>query len=240
MKSHFPFTLSLLFLISCHQTRYIDHLETTSQKISSVTIKNAELDSLINPYKKKYTQTMFDTLAYNFTELSKGKGESTLGNWVADALVWYTDSVLNLQSDFSIVNSGGIRVKSLPAGPILLKHIYELMPFDNSLVILELDSALVDSITSHVASGWPISKNYHVLVDYKNNTATWEVTKKSQGKKIRVVLSDFLANGGDKMNYLIPLKQEHTRVLMRDALIAYARHQKNLYAKIEGRISKKQ
>lgn len=213
-------------------------MDAASQKISSSIPRDAKLDSFISPYKKVYSQRMFDTLAYSPVELTKGRGESILGNWVADALVWYADSVLNLNTDFSVVNSGGIRVKSLAAGPVLLKNIYELMPFDNALVIIEVDSSIMDSITGHVASGWPISSRYHVKVDYKNNEASWSVSKKYKGVKFRVVLSDFLANGGDKMNYLSTIKQEYTKVLMRDALIAYARHQKILSAKIEGRISK--
>lgn len=225
---------------SCHQTKYIDHLDTVSQKIYGDSIpENAALDSLINPYKRIYKQKMFDTLAYNSKDLTREGREGTLGNWVADALVWHADSILNLNIDFSLVNSGGLRIRKLEKGPVLRKNIYELMPFDNTLVVVEVDSATMDSISSFAAHGWPISRRYHIQLNAENDRLTWSIQKKSSGKNFRVILSSFLASGGDKMNFLIPQKQEQTNVLLRDALILYAQHQKNLTAKVEGRISKK-
>ncbi|MDZ7371208.1 MAG: bifunctional metallophosphatase/5'-nucleotidase, partial [candidate division KSB1 bacterium] len=63
--------------------------------------------------------------------LSSGGGETNLGNFVADVIRSAT------QAEIAFMNSGGIR-KSLPAGPIRLLDIWEILPFSNYLVTFEL------------------------------------------------------------------------------------------------------
>ena len=195
---------------------------------------NSEMDSFIAPYRRKMNLKMMDTLAYNPTELTRGGFKNELGKWVADAIYWYTKDVLKLEADFSICNSGGIRIKTLGQGFVTLKSIYELMPFDNQLVILDLRNALIDSLHMKISQGWPVSSAY--IIPQQNDTAiasNWTINKSSKGLDFKVVLSDFLANGGDKLNYLIPLSQTKTNVLMRDAIIAYAKHQKTICLRCE-------
>jgi len=57
--------------------------------------------------------------------------ESNIGNWIADRLRE------RASSDVAFMNSGGIR-KDLPAGPITLLDIYEILPFANTIVTFEL------------------------------------------------------------------------------------------------------
>jgi 2',3'-cyclic-nucleotide 2'-phosphodiesterase (5'-nucleotidase family) len=229
-----------IFLFSCHQTRYIDHIDMKVQPINNQIIgSNAALDSFIKPYQKVYRQKMFDTLAYNPAELSVGRREGSLGDWVLDGMKWYCDSVLDFHTDFAISNSGGIRVKSLAQGPVLLKNIYEIMPFDNAMVILELDTTAIDSMTDFARRGWPVSSEYSIFVDSNTHKAIWQIQKKSKGPKFRLVISNFLANGGDKMSFMTAFEQTQTNINIRDALIAYAKHQKILRVSREHRTTKK-
>lgn len=61
---------------------------------------------------------------------------SPLGNWMADILRETTGA------DLAFMNEGGIRI-DLPPERIRLKHIWELMPFDNTVVVLDVTGAQI-------------------------------------------------------------------------------------------------
>ncbi|MBK8167606.1 MAG: bifunctional metallophosphatase/5'-nucleotidase [bacterium] len=65
------------------------------------------------------------------TDLRRGRGESALGNWLADVLREAAGA------DVGVINSGGIR-RDLPAGPLTALHIHEVLPFANSLVTVRM------------------------------------------------------------------------------------------------------
>lgn len=41
-------------------------------------------------------------------------------------------------ADLAVQNEGGVRIHEIPAGPVTIKKVYELDPFDNSLLIVEM------------------------------------------------------------------------------------------------------
>jgi len=215
-------------------------IENHSQKVDNTLIsRDAQLDSIISPYKRIFDSKMNDTLAYSPKEISKERYESELGNWVADGMKWYIDSVMKLKSDIAFCNYGGLRIKSLPKGAIQLKHIFELMPFENALVVVELDSNELKRFLHNVIykDGWPVSKGFYMHISNENKLIDWSVQKQRKNN-YRVILSDYVANGGDNMDMLISKKKEETNVIIRDALISYARHQKILSAEKDNRTEK--
>lgn len=230
----------LVFLFSCDATTRIASIENKSRKVNgSDYIIKSDLDSFLTPYRNQLVKKMNDTLAFSDKELTKEKVESTLGNWVADGIMWYAKKKLNRDVDIAICNSGGLRVKSLPAGPILLKHIFELMPFENELVIMDLDSTDLKVILERIAEkdGWPVSKGFYMHLSSDNKILDWNVNgiRKAHYK---VIVSDYIATGGDGMSSLIVKPRSSLNTLIRDALIIYAKDQRQLHAQIEGRIVK--
>lgn len=230
----------IVFISACDATTRIYSVESRSQKVVSTdSIERSDLDSFLIPYRAQLHRKMKDTLAYSNQSLTKKKVESTLGNWVADGMMWYTRDKLFEQADVAICNSGGLRSKSLPAGPILLKHIFELMPFENELVIIDVDSNDFKIILERIArkDGWPVSKGFYLKLNDENKIVDWSLggVKKMYYK---VIVSDYIATGGDGMSILIDKPRKNLNVLIRDALIGYAKYQKNLQANIEGRIVK--
>lgn len=236
----FIFFSFIFTLWSCSSSRQISYVVNQSQKIDNNSIhKNTALDSFISPYRILLDKKMNDTLSFNPKEIKKEKMESELGNWVADGMKWYVDSIMGRHTDIALCNYGGIRVKALPQGYIQLKHIFELMPFENQLVIVEMDSIELKAMLQKIAEkdGWPVSKGFYMRVNKDNAIVDWNIS--GQKKNLyRVILSDYISNGGDNMSLLIDNKREELNILIRNALIAYAKHQNNLSAKIEGRIIK--
>jgi len=72
--------------------------------------------------------------------------ESTAGDWVADCVRDWSGTQLAFQ------NGGGVRA-DVPAGAVKLRHIFEVMPFDNYVATLSLTGAQVRSILERGVSG---------------------------------------------------------------------------------------
>src|SRR5690606_21817332 len=118
-----------LFLGSCTQYPY----STSSFNLLNVdeTIqKDSSYLELIAPYKKHLDSQMQEIIAEAAKPLTKGQGESTLGNLVADMQLSYSTEKFNRPIDISVINNGGLR-SNLPMGKITVGNIYELSPFEN-------------------------------------------------------------------------------------------------------------
>jgi len=204
---------------------------------------DSEVEALIAPYKAKLDAEMNEVIGTAARTLEKAKPESTLGNWMAD-LFYEQMSIYNKgEIDFASMNYGGIRIPTLQAGEVTRGKIYELMPFDNMLVVVHADAATVQQFADNAAKdgGIPVSKQ--LRFEIKNGKAT-NVTVKGQplqeGKVYKIGVSDYVANGGDDCSFLIDKPRDNLGVLMRDAIIEYVKKQtaqgKKLDAQKDGRI----
>ncbi|MDB0007420.1 5'-nucleotidase C-terminal domain-containing protein [Flavobacteriales bacterium] len=175
-------------------------------------VQSTEVDSsmyyTILPYKQQLDSQMNEVLCYAASDLRKGKPESLLGNWTSDACLYITQEMTDeFDIDISFFNTGGLR-SSLSEGDITKRDIYKLMPFENELVVLELDKDEFMSLRSYFiyTEGQPIafSDNFSI-----------------EDSVFHVLTTDYLANGGDKMSFFNNKEQHKVGVKMRDALIDY-------------------
>ncbi len=74
--------------------------------------------------------------------------ETNLGDWLADVVRQTAGA------DLAILNGGAIR-HSLPAGPIRLQDIHEIIPFENYIVALEITGREVRQVLEYGLSGLP-------------------------------------------------------------------------------------
>lgn len=76
--------------------------------------------------------------------LSRDRGlpSSPIGSFVADVIQE------SAGADFAFYNRTGIR-KDLPAGPITRRDVFETIPFDNSIVVVEMDGAEVGEMLAY-------------------------------------------------------------------------------------------
>src|SRR6202022_142105 len=72
-------------------------------------------------------------------ELRKGGRDDLLANLPADAL--RSGAGGGLPAQYAFQNSGGLRVSAIPAGPITYGQLFDLYPFDNRQIVLELSAA---------------------------------------------------------------------------------------------------
>jgi len=239
-----PLILFLSFS-SCKTNIFLSKVDT--QRITVDKDAQAEVDakiaSMINPYKSQLDVKMDRQIGTLTTTLEKSKPEGTLNNWMTDIIHERAEHYHGKQVDFAVQNYGGIRVNSIPTGPIAVRKIYELMPFDNKIVILELKGELMTQMIDYIAKsgGMPVSSSVRLKID-SNKKAT-EVT--INGKAIdmnhtyKMALPDYVANGGGGTDFLTPLPQIETGWNVREAIIDYMdTYKEPMSAKIENRITK--
>ena len=167
--------------------------------------------------------------------MKKGRPESLLGNFVTDLCLNYADAHV------CVMNTGGLR-STLQKGKITRGDIYTLMPFENELVVLELDlesfKALVDYITKR--GGEPFSgmelKTSSKGDDIEEASKMESYFNLNKGDKIKVLTSDYLANGGDKMWFFKDKKQIKVGIKLRDAIIDHCRKSDTLSSKLDNRL----
>lgn len=92
------------------------------------------IDRYVTPFQAQLAQKMNEVIGQSTANMpisGKYGGEIALGSLLADMVRETT------HSEVAVLNSGGIRT-DLPAGPITLGKVYEILPFDNTVVTLEL------------------------------------------------------------------------------------------------------
>lgn len=236
--------LFLLFiLLSACQSKYVFHVSDYEAQSKKIDENIEEIDSalyfMIEPYKSSLNEIMQEKVAEALADFTKAQPESTLGNLVADATRFMASEYLEEEIDIGVVNYGGIRIPSINKGNITLGNVFELMPFDNYLVVVEVNGQELKEIVARIAAygGWPISGLSFKIEEDRTFSDVWINNKPLDvSKKYKIALSDYIANGGDKMSMLINLKQTNTNKLLREAFIDYFRKEKELVPTMEGRI----
>lgn len=237
--------LGLLIAVSaCHRPAYttlssakLEHFD------SSYHTEDQTINDLIAPYKNQIDSQMNTVVGFCEAEMIKQRPESVLGNVVSDMLITYTQEHLNETVDLCIMNFGGLR-SPLPKGPVTKGKVFELMPFDNTLVLLKLPAESMGQLATHIArqGGEPIGSPHGVKLSKTGNQGyTFIFNTRDNGNDVWVLTSNYLADGGDGFSvYSQALERKETNVLIRDALIMYLSEHTSesnpLSGKVENRI----
>jgi len=212
-----------LVIASCSGTRHMASVETKYLTITSATdpVADAAMTAMIEPYKRQLDDRMHEVIADLGVELVKAKPEGTMGNWTADALLHWLQRN-DYAPDLTILNYGGQRLPSLQPGPLTIGELYELSPFDNMLVVVEVPGPQMDTLLQHIAGagGWPISEGARMVISRgKLGSFSLNGTPIDRARTYRIGMPDYVANGGDGTKVLTRLRQIDTGALVRDVLI---------------------
>ncbi|MGB1205170.1 MAG: 5'-nucleotidase C-terminal domain-containing protein [Chitinophagales bacterium] len=230
---------------SCKSYYYLADQQVSYQSIDSLCTADEQMLQVIAPYKRKLGVEMNTMLGLSTVDMPKEQPESLLGNFVADAIFEVAQQKIEDTIDCSVPNYGGLRIPTLAAGQITKGDIFELMPFDNMLVVVELDSSKTMQFFQHVArnGGWPVSKHIKMSIDVLGNMQQLLINDSTltSRKTYRILTSDYVANGGDKCVFLKEEKQLDLDLFFRDAIIQYIEQQSKkgnmISAELENRIS---
>lgn len=216
-------------ITSCHTHLVLSKDNVSQRKIDSTIIGDEAITAYYLPYKKSLDSSMNAILVYSSEELTKAQPESKLSNFFSDAIS-ATCKKHEIAFDFALpTTNGGIRT-SLPKGPITLRNAFELMPFENELVVLYLPGTSITKLAQFIVEkgGQPVS---NLLLEAKGDSIkTLYINNQplELAKTYRVLTSDYLANGGDGIvAFKEAVKKENTNIKVRDAIIEYMRNEQS-------------
>ncbi|QAT40804.1 5'-nucleotidase C-terminal domain-containing protein [Clostridium sp. JN-9] len=181
----------------------------------------------------------------NLTRTQHGTpyGESYLGNWTTDVIRQ------NAKADVAFQNNGGIRI-DIPAGDITVGTIYYMIPFDNTVVTVNMNKAqLTKALEQAFAEGGKGIQMSGIKVKYDMSKPSGsrvvsltrsDGTAISDTETLKVATNDFVGTGGDGFAEFIDpaVKSSFTdsHVLVRDILIDNVKANSGIITTMDSRI----
>lgn len=197
-----------------------------------IVAKGSRLDSsyvaMLQPYTDSVGKTMDQVLAKSSKELLKETPNSTLGNFLADAYLEMARVKFDKRANVAFMNHGGVRINRFAAGEITRRMVYEVMPFDNLLVVVEVKGDVLQAYLDKLASeggGGGVSGITMGIKDKKAVNVLIGGKALDLGRTYIMVNSDYAVDGGGGFTALKKLKQQRTQYFLRDAIIDYCQQQ---------------
>lgn len=187
-------------------------------------------------YGERIEAEMAKVVGYSHEELLRPRslkgpyGDSTLGNFVTDAMLWDTGA------DIAVYNNGGIRT-DLSAGELTIGDLYAIEPFGNTVVTVELTKEQMEALFDHMASlgGEQVAGGSYVIKDGK------AVDVRVNGRPLEnrtyvVATNDFMASGGDGYSMLAEGTNQRLYDIVRDTFVRFLQAHPDYVFRSEGRI----
>jgi len=228
MKHKFLLLVPALLLISACRTP-LSIVQTETQKNISINEdlpEDQRLKSVIEPYKKEVEAKMNTRISHTSVDLNKQGDNSNLGNLLADytfegADKWAKDNGIPGGVDAAVINIGGIR-STIGAGDILTRHVFEVMPFENEVIIVKMKGSDLSGLFDYylkTQTNNPVSRLY---IETDNGNITKQLIN---GKEVvptqfyYIATSDYLALGGDNMAFFGKGEMISTGIKLRELFL---------------------
>ena len=232
---HIGLILTFICTASCSQQKlYISTISGAEIPISDTLNSDSKIEAYIKPYREHIDQDLGKVLSFAPVTLDKaGKWQTTVGNLMADATMIHANQIYTARTsksiDLVLLNLGGIR-SILPKGDVTTRTAFELMPFENKVIVAELPGSAILEMIDYIIS----EKKGHPL-----SGMTFTIDKDSKPKDIRingksfdintnynVATSDYLITGGDRM-YFFKKSVKNTDIdyKLRSVMIDYFKEQ---------------
>lgn len=212
------------------------HARATESIVDSAIPDDSEVDKMLEVYSPK-VRALNLVIGKLEGDLKKGGiGAGSLGNFVADALRDRAQVKLGKPVLLAITNSGGLRRNDIAAGELRASDIFELLPFENALVTLDLTGEQLRQFLDVVMrsrdaqSGARITyqlndKKENEIVSVKLGSATAEEDIDPKAT-YTIVTIDYLVKRGGEYSVLKEAKNvQPLNLTMRDAVLDYVKAQ---------------
>jgi 2',3'-cyclic-nucleotide 2'-phosphodiesterase (5'-nucleotidase family) len=243
-------TIFLLFIIAgCKQNDFtLTKIEGKQIEINDSIASNVNINSVLNPYRQHVEGQLSEVLAYNVRDMKRTDGplNSSIGNMMADAVLELANPIFNSQTgnniDFVLLNFGGIRA-TIGQGEITRRTAFEIMPFENEIVVLELSPKKIQELLDYLKSeqlAHPVS-GIEIQLDSKSNIKSVKIGGKAldSNNSYFVATSDYLRNGGDRMYFFEdPVSETALNYKLRNLFIDYFIEKDTIDFKPDGRFVK--
>lgn len=244
-------TISIIALFfACEKKE--KHLNIKVERFVVDSTYDAEQDTsivnLIFDYKRPIENEMNKVIAYSEIEMPKyKKPEGLLSNYISDLYYNYgteycKNNLPEITIDGAIMNIHGLRT-SLPKGNITVGRIYEIMPFDNKLMIIKMQGKHLRKLFDHIARvGGEGVSNITLSISKKNKLSKSFINKKpiDDDKIYHIVTIDYLINGGNGMTaFKNNAGTIDMNIMCRDAIIEYLQQETSNNRKITSKLDRR-
>ena len=191
------------------------------------------------PVKADLEREMNVQIGYAAQDMWVGEPECPMLNWASDALWEAAKRAYPGRVDIAIVNMGGMRC-SWQAGPITRGCVFELMPFDNRLVVLTLQGKEIIELCESFAryGGQGVAGMRVKTVDGQLADVTIGGKDVHPTALYTVATSDYLSGGADHMEALTKyVDYWKSDLLIRDLYLEAVREQDTIRAAVDGRMT---
>ena len=236
----------ITFVSGCVEQKFIITGVTGSKiPLDNTTDELADkrFNNYLEPFKTQLDEKMNEIIGVAAEEMRVHAPESLLSNFSADVYRQVAAEYLGIPVDIAIVNIKGLR-SSIPAGEIKVSKIFELMPFENELVVVWLKGSELVGLLQFFASigGEGVAG---IKMDIKKGVATEIFIRGKaldQESTYVIATNDYLAEGNDDMSQLTRyIQRTDTGIKIREMLIEYIRKETAkgniITSKLDGRIS---
>ena len=219
----------LLSIVSCRTPLTIANVQTEKNiSLSKDLPEDQTFKNLIEPYKMELDGKMNTKISHTSVDLTKQGDNSNLGNLLADytfegADDWAKNNGIPGGVDAALINVGGIR-STIGAGDILTKSIYEVMPFENEVVIVKMKGSDLRGLFQYyleTQKNNPVSHLYIETENGKINQALIDGENVEDDEFYYIATSDYLALGGDNMKFFSKGELISTGIKLRDLFLEY-------------------
>ena len=227
------------------------NVKASERPVDESVPNDASVEALVAPYSGKVRE-LEKPIGKLESDLKRGgMGGGSLGNFVADALRSRAQVKLGKPVLLAVINSSGLRKSQIPAGDVSTSDIFELLPFENALVTLDLTGEQlrrfldVTVARRNAQAGARIlyrtnaEKKQSEIVSVKLGDAGAERDIDPQAVYTIVTIDYLVKRGGD---YSVLQEAKNVRPLgltMRDAVIDYVKAEtaagRSLRANLDGR-----
>lgn len=222
--------IALAVLSACKTASPLQVADVQTRENISINneLKNdEEFVKVIEPYKQKLDKEMNQKISHTDTELTKQGDNSNLGNLLADytfdgADQWAKTN-LNTNVDAALINIGGIRT-TIGKGDILLKSVFEVMPFENEVIIVKMKGSDLQGLFDYYAKTQVNNPVSHLYIETDNGKLTKTLINGNAvnpAQDYYIATSDYLALGGDNMKFFAKGEAIPTGIKLRDLFIEY-------------------
>lgn len=210
------------------------------------------MEKMLAPYSAK-VRALEVVIGKLEVELKKGPVEwGNLGNFVADGMRVQSSTKLGKPVLLAVTNSGGLRKNTIAAGDLRAADVFELLPFENELVEVDLTGELLLKLLNVVVSSGDVLSGARVRYRMNADNRPEPVSVRlldSQGREVEidpkaiysVVTIDYLLKLGSG-RYSILQEGKNVKplgVTIRDALMDYVKAEtaagRPIKAELDGR-----
>jgi len=221
----------------------IEHHAWLEPTYADAVTPDSAMAARVATWNADVSQIAAEAIGRSVSTLTRSSPENLIGNLVTDAIR------SEMKLDVVFQNSGGLRA-DLPSGVITRGMIYEVMPFDNTVVTMKLSGREIRQALEEGLRSGRVAQVSGIRYSFDPDAAPMhrvvDVTL-ADGKPLdpdrdyAAAVNNFMAQGGDEYELFRTARDKvDTQVSVREQLEAYVRDQsKNggaLDVKPEGRI----